>query len=126
MPTMTQERETTAERPADTPPERTDEQRMEALLKANSVRLARAKLKQDLKAKRVDIVALLADPPEWLLTARIYELLLAIPKLGRTKVGRLTILTRISPSTTMGGLTRRQRAELAGAIRKWRRGELAL
>lgn len=115
--TMTQERETTEKRPADSPPERSLEQRMAALLKGNGIRLKRAQLKRDLKARKVDVVAMIVDPPDWLETARVWDLLLATPKLGRVKTSKLADKARISPSKTVGGLTRRQRVELVALIR---------
>ena len=46
-------------------PERTHEQRMRALRRANEIRSARAQLKRDLKAGKVEDRALLLDPPDY-------------------------------------------------------------
>ena len=46
-------------------PERSLDQRMDALKRANDIRTARAKLKKDLKAGKANIHALLLDPPEY-------------------------------------------------------------
>ncbi len=54
----------------------------------------------------------LADPPEYLLTAKVADLLMAAPKCGRIKSARIMDLCRISPSKTVGGLSERQRQEL--------------
>lgn len=97
------------------PPPRSLDQRLAALERANRVRSARAALKRDLKAGRVALEQLLEDPPDWLLTARIGELLLAVPKLGSVKVRRRLALCAIAPSRTLGGLTVRQRRELLEA-----------
>ena len=70
-------------------PERSLHQRMEALQRANDVRSARAKLKRDLKAGRQPIHELLLDPPEYLETAKVFDLLLAVPKYGRVKVNKI-------------------------------------
>ena len=58
------------------------------------------------------IHGLLLDPPEYLQTAKVFDLLLAVPKYGRVKVNRILTHCRISPSKTIGGLSERQRNEL--------------
>ena len=93
-------------------PERSLDQRMEALKRANDIRTARAKLKKDLKASRASIHAILLDPPEYVLTAKVFDMLLAVPKYGRVKTNRILNQCRISPSKTIGGLSERQRTEL--------------
>jgi hypothetical protein len=45
-------------------PERSLDQRMEALKRANNIRSARAKLKKDLKGGKTSIQSLVHDPPE--------------------------------------------------------------
>jgi S13-like protein len=99
-------------------PERSLTQRMEALKRANEIRTRRARLKRDLKAGRTQIQALLLDPPEYLLTAKAFDLLLAVPKYGRVKVNRILTQCRISPSKTIGGLSQRQRHELISFLRR--------
>ena len=99
-------------------PERSLGQRMEALKRANDIRSARAKLKKDLKAGKASIHALLLDPPEYVQTAKVFDMLLAVPKYGRVKTNRILNQCRISPSKTIGGLSERQRAELVGQLRR--------
>jgi hypothetical protein len=89
---------------------------MDALNRANEVRALRAQLKRDLKAGRVSIGALLLDPPPYLETAKIFDMLLAVPKYGRVKATKILNSCRVSPSKTFGGLSERQRAELAGRL----------
>jgi hypothetical protein len=91
-------------------------QRREALDKANEIRTYRAELKRDLKARRVHIHDLLLDPPEQLETMKVFDLLIATPKRGRTKVNKLLVQCRISPSKTIGGLSQRQRTELVSML----------
>ena len=98
-------------------PERSLTQRMDALKRANEIRTQRARLKRDLKAGREQIHGLLLDPPEYLLTAKVFDLLLAVPKYGRVKVNRILTHCRISPSKTIGGLSERQRNELVAFLR---------
>jgi hypothetical protein len=99
-------------------PERSLDQRMEALKRANDIRTARAKLKKDLKASRANIHSILLDPPEYVLTAKVFDMLLAVPKYGRVKTNRILNQCRISPSKTIGGLSQRQRTELVGLLRR--------
>jgi hypothetical protein len=103
----------TASRDGFTPaPARSVDQRMSALARANEVRTRRAQLKRDLKAGRKSIDALLLDPPEYIETAKVFDILLTIPKYGRVKVGKVLTHCRIAPSKTIGGLSERQRREL--------------
>jgi hypothetical protein len=99
-------------------PERSLTQRMDALKRANQIRSERARLKRDLKASRAQIHPLLLDPPDYLLTAKVFDLLLAVPKYGRVKVNRILTHCRISPSKTIGGLSERQRNELVSYLRR--------
>lgn len=99
-------------------PERTLNQRMDALQKANEVRSRRAALKRDLKAGRVSIHTLLLEPPDYLETAKVVDMLLAVPKYGRVKAHKVLQTCRISPSKTIGGLSERQRGELVSLLRK--------
>jgi S13-like protein len=93
-------------------------QRMDALQRANEIRTRRAQLKKDLKASRVSIQTLLLDPPDYVMTAKVFDMLLAVPKYGRVKVNKVLVQCRISPSKTIGGLSQRQRTELVGQLRR--------
>ncbi|HEX2359029.1 MAG TPA: integration host factor, actinobacterial type [Solirubrobacterales bacterium] len=99
-------------------PERSLDQRMEALKRANNIRSRRARLKRDLKGGKVRIQTLLLDPPEYVQTAKVLDMLLAVPKYGRVKTNRILNQCRISPSKTIGGLSERQRAELVAQLRR--------
>jgi hypothetical protein len=99
-------------------PERSLVQRMEALQRANDIRSRRAQLKRDLKAGRTPIHELLLEPPDYLQTAKVFDLLLAVPKYGRVKVNKILSQCRISPSKTLGGLSECQRGELVALLRR--------
>src|SRR3954454_16674839 len=99
-------------------PERSLAQRMDALKRANEIRTERARLKRELKAGRAQIHGMLLDPPEYLETAQVVDLLLAVPKYGRVKVNRILTHCRISPSKTIGALSERQRNELFSYLRR--------
>jgi hypothetical protein len=98
-------------------PARSFTQRMDALDTANEVRTFRAAKKRDLKAGRASVRELLLDPPEQMQTMKVFDLLLATPKYGRVKVNRLLTTCRMSPSKTLGGMSDRQRSELAAMVR---------
>ena len=95
-------------------PVRSLDQRMEALKRANDIRVKRAKLKKDLKDGKVRIEQILGNPPEYVSTAKVIDILMAVPKFGRVKAARFLNTCRISQSKTVGGLSDRQRAELIG------------
>jgi hypothetical protein len=99
-------------------PERSLVQRMDALQRANEIRTRRAQLKRDLKAGRQSIHSLLSAPPEYVATAKVFDMLLAVPKYGRVKVNKILATCRISPSKTIGGLSERQRGELVSLLRR--------
>jgi hypothetical protein len=108
----------TPTKPAVAAPERSLDQRMEALKRANQIRSARAQLKRDLKGGRRSIHDLLLEPPTYVETAKVADMLLAVPKYGRVKVNKVLQLCRISPSKTIGGLSQRQRTELVSMLRR--------
>ena len=95
-------------------PARSRDQRMEALKRANDIRVRRAKLKKDLKDGRVRVQQILSTPPDFVETAKVFDILMAVPKFGRVKAARFLNQCRISQSKTVGGLSDRQRAELVG------------
>jgi hypothetical protein len=86
--------------------------REDALRRATAVRRQRAQLKRDLKAGRCAIEDVLSDPPAFVQTAKVA----ALPKYGPVKVNKLLSRCRIGPSKTIGGLTDRQRNELAALL----------
>jgi hypothetical protein len=99
-------------------PERTTDQRREALALASRVRAQRAALKLQLKQGSISIARLISDPPRCLGTANISEPLMALPGYGPVKVRRLLERCRVSPRKTVAGLNERQRRELIRALEK--------
>lgn len=99
-------------------PERTLAQRMSALEVANEIRSRRALLKKQLKRREVNVQDVLLDPPEWAETMKVSDLLVAVPKFGRVKTNKVLVQARISPSKSLGGLSPRQRAEIASMVRR--------
>src|SRR5215510_1411283 len=99
-------------------PVRSLDQRMDALKRANDIRVKRAKLKKDLKDGRVRVEQILLNPPEYVSTAKVIDILMAVPKFGRVKAARFLNQCRISQSKTVGGLSDRQRTELVGLFHR--------
>lgn len=95
-------------------PKRSLNQRLEALRRANDIRVARAQLKKDLKSGKARIDDILRNPPEYVSTAKVLDILMAVPKIGRVKAENHLRHCKISPSKTVGGLSERQRTELIG------------
>jgi hypothetical protein len=93
-------------------PTRTVNQRLVALEHANDIRHRRSVAKRDLRAGRVNVADYIASPPEWMLTMKIVDLLLATPKIGRVKANQILWRCRVSPSKTVGGISDRQRGEI--------------
>lgn len=102
-------------------PQRTREQRLDALARANEIRSRRADLKAQLKTGDVDLGDVLVDVPDWAATMRVRAALLATPGLGQVKADRLLAAARVSPSKTLGGISARQRLELAAMLPARRR-----
>lgn len=95
-------------------PDRSLTQRMDALKRANDVRTKRAQLKRDVKADRDPrpVLDQLRAPAEEFESMKVFDALLALPKVGRVKANKWLQRCRISPSKTIGGLSYRQRHEL--------------
>ena len=101
-------------------PDRSTQQRLDALEQANLVRTYRAQLKRDLYAARVDADEVLVSGDPFLETMKAWDLLLAVPGLGRVKLDKWFRRNDISPSKTIGGLSPRQRGRLVVLLRSYR------
>src|SRR5207237_8230558 len=91
---------------------------LDATKRATDIRTRRGERKRDLKGSRVSIHQLLLDPPAYVETAKVFDMLLAVPKYGRVKANKVLTQCRISPSKTIGGLSQRQRTELVSMLRR--------
>lgn len=97
-------------------PERTSEERKNALTEANRVRFARADAKRDLKSGDLEIYDLLMDPSEELKGAKVEDMLLAVRGMGRIKVTKVLRSAGVSRAKTLVGLTHGQRDRLLKAL----------
>jgi hypothetical protein len=75
-------------------------------------------MKRQIKCGEVEARAVLVSPPEHAESMKVFDLLLAMPKIGRVKANKLLGHCRVSPSKTVGGLSERQRLELVGLMRR--------
>lgn len=98
--------------------ERSHEQRLEALRRANEVRTARAAVKEQLRMRQLAFADLLNDPPACVRTARVLQMLLAVPGMGDAKATRVLRAHGISANKTVGGLSLRQRRALMEYFRR--------
>jgi hypothetical protein len=106
------------------PPARSLEQRHMALERANMIRIGRANLKAKVKAMtplagREKVAELLHESPPYLATMRLEDLLLMIPRFGDWKVRKLLWAFEVSPRKRVGGLSVRQRKELADMLLRY-------
>jgi hypothetical protein len=93
---------------------------MDALEYANEVRTVRAGWKKAVKRDAAKRLVPFGGAPEFE-SMRVFDYLMALPKVGRVKANKTLVQTRISPSKTIGGLTERQRAELVAMLPGQRR-----
>ena len=80
------------------------------------VRFKRAALKVALKRGELPIIPLIEEPPNYLASAKVVELLMALPAHGPVKVERLLKRCQVSPRKTLGGLNEWQRRDLIKAL----------
>jgi hypothetical protein len=85
---------------------------MEALLRANAVRVERAQDKRDITLGRMDAREILKVTPAHWENAKVIDLLLAMPRVGRVKANSWLRMERISPTRLLGDFTEHQRGRL--------------
>jgi hypothetical protein len=86
---------------------------MQALERANLVRLARAELKRAIARGEVDASKVVQECPWETESMTIAELLTSQPRWGRTRVRKFLIPLALSENKRLGTLTSRQRMLLA-------------
>lgn len=105
-------------------PERSLQQRMDALESANRIRLWRADLKRKLKAGEVLLVDVLYCDDARLESMKVLDLLLAVPGMGVGKAHSILRRSQVSTSKSVAGMTERQWdslvSQLAGSTPKVR------
>jgi hypothetical protein len=89
---------------------------MEALARANKVRLARAALKREISAGHRSITEVIMESPWEVESMSLGELLCAQRRWGRARSRKLLSSTSLSEGKRVGTLTERQRRILVAAI----------
>jgi hypothetical protein len=89
---------------------------MQALARANRVRLARAELKRSIGRGEVDVAEVIRDCPWETESMTLAELLTSQRRWGRTRARKLLQALALSENKRIGTLTPRQRALLMSAL----------
>jgi hypothetical protein len=89
---------------------------MEALARANKVRLARAALKRDISGGRRNINEVIMESPWEADSMSLSELLCSQRRWGRARSRKLLSSTALSEGKRVGTLTERQRRILVAAL----------
>ena len=91
-------------------------QHMEALARANRVRLARAELKRSIARGDVEASTVVRDCPWETESMTIAELLTSQRRWGRTRARKFLVGVALNENKRLGTLTERQRALLSDAL----------
>ena len=91
-------------------------QHMQALARANRVRLARAELKRSIARGDVDAADVVRECPWETESMTLAELLTSQRRWGRTRARKFLLGVSLSENKRLGTLTERQRALLASAL----------
>jgi hypothetical protein len=98
------------------PRRRGTDQCMQALARANKVRLARAELKRAIGAGRRSVIDVIVESPWEANSMSLSELLCSQRRWGRARSRKLLSSTAISEGKKVGSLTERQRRILVHAL----------
>ncbi len=93
-------------------------QHLQALERANAVRLARAELKRRVAAGDMTAAEVILSSPWEVESMTVGDLLTSQRRWGATRCRRLLQAVPISESKTIGAMTERQRLALAGMLRE--------
>lgn len=100
-----------------TTPNRSRQQRLDALERAQIVRRHRRDLKRDLGDGRIRLADVLLEPVADLdRSMKIIDALVALPKIGRIKALKALERAHVSPAKTLGGMTADQRRRLLARL----------
>lgn len=93
-------------------PVQTMPQHMQALARANQVRLARAALKREIAAGHRDVIEVLEELPWEIESMSLIELLTSQRSWGRTRARKFLVGLMLPENKRIGSLTSRQRLML--------------
>lgn len=92
-------------------------QHLQALARANRVRLARASLKREIAKGKTPVVSVIVDLPWQAESMSLSELLCSQPRWGQTRTRKLLNSVGLSENKRLDTLTRRQRTLLVSRLR---------
>ena len=92
-------------------------QHLDALRRANEVRLARAELKRRVTEGRMTVGEVILACPWEAKSMTITELLLSQKRWGATRCSRFLVNSGLTETKTIGSMTDRQRCALAGDLK---------
>lgn len=93
------------------------EHRLRSLDHANAIRSARAALKKELTSGHTRIEDVLTRPPAFARTAKVSDLMLALPGFGPVRATRTLARCQIPYEKTVASLSTRQRETLVALLR---------
>jgi hypothetical protein len=99
-------------------------QNMQALALANAVRYARSADKKRIKLGELDPLDVLEDPPNHWRNARVLELLLAMPYVGKRRATSWLMMANVSATRPLGAMPAVQRHRLRGFVEYGKRPPL--
>lgn len=99
-----------------------EEKRQRSLDRANEIRIGRAALKAEIRAGSTSILDVLDKPPACARSMAVYDLLRAVPWVGRHRALTLCSCAGISSEREVGNLRVAERARLFALLAKPRRG----
>ena len=91
-------------------------QHLQALQRANEVRLARADLKRRVAEGELSVAEVVLESPWEAASMAIADLLMSQRRWGRTRCRRFLAQVPLSEAKTIGSLTDRQRREVAAQL----------
>lgn len=91
-------------------------QHMQALAKANEVRLARAGVKRQIAHRELTVAAVILEPPACCMSMTMAELLCSQWRWGTDTTSKFLAKIRMPETKTVGSLTPRQRRALAAIL----------
>jgi len=92
-------------------------QRLQALERANEIRLARAELKRRIADGELSAAEVILSPPRAAMSWAVGELLMSQRRWGSTRCRKFLLRNQITETKTLGALTERQRRLLADQLR---------
>jgi hypothetical protein len=99
-------------------------QHMQALARANKVRLARAELKRQVAEGELSVADVILECPWEAESMAISDLLMSQHRWGRTRCRRFLMSVSMGETKTIGSMTERQRRAVAAGLSGEDTGEL--